>query len=87
MKIWEKRNILSSFNDPLLVPNLYSICCWTQKEDILKNAGNQTVAKAIDFHNIFSHPMEVNGYYQLLKIFQNIYVGVQKKKETQLEDE
>ncbi len=36
-----------------------------KKDDILKNVGKQTVDVPIDFHSIFSHTMEVNGYRQL----------------------
>ncbi len=35
------------------------------KEDILKNAGNQTVDGPIDFHSISFPTMEVNGDQQL----------------------
>ncbi len=35
------------------------------KEDILKNAGNQTVDAPIDFHSISLPTMEVSGDQQL----------------------
>ncbi len=35
------------------------------KEDILKNAGNQTVDGLIDFHSIYFLTMDVNGDQQL----------------------
>ncbi len=35
------------------------------KEDILKNAGNQTVDGLIDFHSISFLTMDVNGDQQL----------------------
>ncbi len=36
-----------------------------KKEDILKNAGNQTVDGLIDFHSISFLTMDVNGDQQL----------------------
>ncbi len=57
-------NILSWFTHPRFVLNLYEFLLLSTKY-ILENVGNQTIAVAIDFHSIFFHTMEVNGYQQL----------------------
>lgn len=51
--------ILSLFTRPHVIPNLYSFLL-RNMEDILKNAGNQTVWVTIDFHYI-----DIKAFFKL----------------------
>ncbi len=62
-------NILSSFTHPHILPNLCEFLSYVEHEDILKNAGNETVLSPLTY-SIYFPTMEVSGNQQLFG-FQN----------------